>query len=52
MIQTHCPTCSLSFIAGDVVVATIADPFADDGPSILWVHERCAPPSEREVEEE
>ncbi len=51
-MNRQCPVCQFSFLAGDALVAMVVDPYAEDGPDVLWIHERCAPPSERTIEEE
>ena len=51
-MMNACAVCLFPFLYGDVLVATVGDPYADDGPEVIWVHERCAKPSEREVTEE
>ncbi len=51
MKPTYCPICFLVFMYDDVVVARVTDAYAaedGDGPDTEWVHERCAPPSDRE----
>ena len=44
--QTQCPVCSYAFMAGEHLALRVVEafPYAFDAE---YVHERCAPPSER-----